>query len=302
MLAIFTNSYDATSDLIIGHIPKNVSVFRFNSDLLADYSIIWKPGNWQITNLVTSDCLTSSSLTTAYWRKPLEMIAETIPGYHEPFYASEIRYAFREIINSIIRSHKFRLVEPFAERRVGKFYQLESAARYFNTPDTLYAFNANYSTDLCKLPVNNGVVAKSISGAQVSEQNVMYTSKVDLSSIDFSKPWYLQCLINADQDVTCAFVKGKCYWARRSRNTMGNIIDVRESQVAGEWENYDAKQQQDSRVISLMDDLELDFGRIDFLESNGELIFLEVNPNGQYAWLDIDNQHGLIGRVIDEIL
>ena len=302
MLAIFTNSFDVTTDLIIKHLDGKTKFFRFNSDLLSDYSITWEPGHWKITNVVTSDSLTSSNISTAYWRKPLEMLSEAIPGYPEPFYSSEIRYAFREIINSIIRSRKFRLVEPFAERRVGKFYQLEVALSYFPIPKTLFTLNPSASIDISQLLDTDNVAAKSISGVEVSIDNVMYTSRVDPSSIDLEKPWYLQGLIDGNDDVTCAFVAGKCFWSRRTREAMGDYLDVRECQgLVNDWEIYIASPLQESGVTSLMHDLSLDFGRLDFLENNGKLTFLEVNPNGQFAWLDEHNQRGLISQVIDVI-
>jgi len=302
VLAIFTNSFDATTDLIINRLDGRLPFFRFNSDLLSDYSIEWEPGKWEVCNTITSDKITSCSLTTAYWRKPLEMLSEVIPGYEEPFYVAEIRYAFREIINSIIRSGKFRLVEPFAERRVGKFYQLEKAGKYFITPKTRFMLNSNNPSKTKQYFMGPVAIAKSISGAEVSQENVMYTSKIDINFIDNQKPWYIQELVIADFDITCAFVAGKCIWAKRSRLLSTDCIDVRESQgFENDWEPYTPTQLQESSVIELMQDLSLEFGRIDFLEKEGQLIFLEVNPNGQYAWLDIDHSKGLIDRVIKEI-
>lgn len=135
----------------------------------------------------------------------------------------------------------------------------------------------------------------------MSKQNVLYTSRVDLNLIDRGKPWYLQALVDANQDVTCAFVAGSCFWASRPRANMQNCLDVREAQEINEWEVYHPSPQQQSKVLGLMQDLCLDYGRLDFLEQGDNLVFLEVNPNGQYAWLDIDNKQGLISRIIDEI-
>ena len=48
--------------------------------------------------------------------------------------------------------------------------------------------------------------------------------------------------------------------------------------------------------------LHLDFGRLDFLLDDRALYwFCEVNPNGQFAWLDLNNEHGLLTAVIGEI-
>jgi hypothetical protein len=34
---------------------------------------------------------------------------------------------------------------------------------------------------------------------------------------------------------------------------------------------------------------------------DNQLFFLEINPNGQWAWLDIEQNTGLFAAVIDEI-
>ena len=43
------------------------------------------------------------------------------------------------------------------------------------------------------------------------------------------------------------------------------------------------------------------FGRFDFIRKGGELWFLELNPNGQWAWLDEKNENGLVTLVADAI-
>jgi len=303
MLAIFTNSFDATTDLIVQHIDKSSAIFRFNSDLIKDYSLSWQPGRWEIVNLITHESIHSDNISSAYWRKPLEMISGALPGYPESFYSSEIRYAFREIVNSISRRKKFRLVEPFAERRVGKFYQLEVASQYFAIPETLFTLNTPRPHCIQSLKGVGDVVAKSVSGAEVSANSVMYTSRIDTASIDNEKPWFIQAWANGDHDVTCAYVTGQCYWAKRSRKNMGELVDVREAQGAtNDWDSYISDSKTEDLIRKLMDELNLSFGRIDFLEYEGRLTFLEVNPNGQYAWIDINNKQGLISRVSEEIL
>ena len=51
-----------------------------------------------------------------------------------------------------------------------------------------------------------------------------------------------------------------------------------------------------------MSDLGLRFGRLDLMtkdKSCQETTFLEVNPNGQWAWLDLSGNNGLFDAMID---
>ena len=58
----------------------------------------------------------------------------------------------------------------------------------------------------------------------------------------------------------------------------------------------------DERAIrGFMDETGYRFGRFDFIRKDGELWFLELNPNGQWAWLDEKNEHGLVTLVANAI-
>jgi len=50
-----------------------------------------------------------------------------------------------------------------------------------------------------------------------------------------------------------------------------------------------------------MDEAGLAFGRLDFLLKGPTAYFLEVNPNGQWAWLDIDGGQGIFDAVVHEL-
>jgi D-alanine-D-alanine ligase-like ATP-grasp enzyme len=45
----------------------------------------------------------------------------------------------------------------------------------------------------------------------------------------------------------------------------------------------------------------LRFGRLDFVLEDDTLYFLEVNPNGQWAWLDLNDEVGLITAMVNAI-
>ena len=50
-----------------------------------------------------------------------------------------------------------------------------------------------------------------------------------------------------------------------------------------------------------MDDLDLRYGRLDFLYSTedfSDLQFLEVNPHGQWAWMDLDKSRGIFDAMM----
>jgi hypothetical protein len=50
-----------------------------------------------------------------------------------------------------------------------------------------------------------------------------------------------------------------------------------------------------------MSETQLRFGRLDFLLKDDEMLFLELNPNGQFAWLDPEGNNGMLNALADEI-
>ena len=53
-------------------------------------------------------------------------------------------------------------------------------------------------------------------------------------------------------------------------------------------------------VLALMTKLGLSFGAVDLVETpDGEFIFLEVNPNGQWLWIDDQLQLGITNAIVD---
>ncbi len=57
-----------------------------------------------------------------------------------------------------------------------------------------------------------------------------------------------------------------------------------------------------ARVDAYMRRLGLRYGRLDFLSGDGEPTFLEVNPNGQFGWLDDPAGWPLHRAVLDAAL
>ena len=73
------------------------------------------------------------------------------------------------------------------------------------------------------------------------------------------------------------------------------------NRVEHPWENFELGDDLTNRICAFMDEAKLSYGRLDFLLMNAMAWFLEVNPNGQYAWLDQEGKQGMIAAVIEEL-
>ena len=54
-----------------------------------------------------------------------------------------------------------------------------------------------------------------------------------------------------------------------------------------------------SKCLKLIKYSNLNFGAIDFALEDKEFIFLEINPNGQWAWIEKRLQYDISGAIVD---
>jgi hypothetical protein len=68
------------------------------------------------------------------------------------------------------------------------------------------------------------------------------------------------------------------------------------------WRPWALSAPAQERITAYMKRLGLRFGRLDFLTSGDEITFLEVNPNGQFGWLDQPGEWPLHRAVLEAVL
>src|SRR5450631_2313160 len=139
MLLVLTNSLDGSSDIICRLCQeRDLACFRLNVDLFADYKLCWSTDGFRMED-PSGRSVSSGELTAAYWRKPHfpgdPPVERPSAGISEGQWAeSQVLYIVSEMANWCRGHGILRLVEPRAERRVGKVMQMLAANRYFEVP------------------------------------------------------------------------------------------------------------------------------------------------------------------------
>ena len=302
-LVLLTNSYDTTADLLIHRLGAG-KVFRFNFDLCSDYAVEIVPGHFRLAD-PTGREISEDSVVKALWRKPWSRVQfrPTSRTDEERYYDQELWYAIRDIVNLLWRAHKLVLVEPFAERRAGKFVQLRVAARHLQVPG--YQFRLGLPSAFAD---DAAVVVKSLTTEPVgpaAQRHLLFTTRVDDRALSPDCPWMVQDYIHADRDVTVAFVRDQLFAFELDRTVFRDeLADWREMPTdweGGRWFPHVLPAPLQDAIFAFMAELDLQFGRLDFLCGQGGYFFLEVNTNGEWAWLDTEGRYGLLDKVAAEI-
>ena len=299
---IYTNSLDLTADLLISRLGSE-HIFRFNIDLWRDYQIKVDADGLFIQN-PAGRSVHQSEIAKFYWRRP-HTTARLYPQREIPkeicYIEEEISYALRDTLNLLWADGKVVLTEPMADSRIGKLVQLSLARKYFTVPDYRFVLgSADFLTE-----TSAAVIVKSLSSERVNREKTLFTTQVNQQELDPQTPWFIQEYVPASHDITVVYIRGDLFAFELDRSPfVGQTADWRE--VAPEiavdgWQPHQLPSELQDAIQGFMHDLGLHYGRLDLLLTTEGYRFLEVNANGEWAWLDFDNRHGLLERMANEL-
>ncbi len=303
VLLVISNSFDATVDLLVSRLGAD-KVFRFNFDLWHDYKIDIHSNRFILSDPSGRE-VAGDRVVKVLWRKPWSRKAyrPSSRSDEDRYCDGEMLYAMRELVNLCWLDGKIVLVEPFAELHAGKFVQLKLAGRCFQVPQYQFRLGARSI-----FHGKNETVAKSLTMEPVGDEQsreLLFTTKVDDRSLSPGCPWMVQSYIPAHKDITIAFVFDRLFAFELDRGAfVDRVADWRE--LPSDWKREDWRPHRlpdnlASAVFAFMKDMGLHFGRLDFLLGPEGYFFLEVNSNGEWAWLDAEGRHGLLSKVVEEV-
>jgi len=289
VLLLITGSLDGTADLIVRNYSGDL--FRFNFDLFADYKLELRPSGWRVEN-PAGHSIDSENVKACLWWKAFAYP----PSEHEDFINEEVKYIFREIYNWCALRGLVKGNQPDFHNRFGKINILGHAAEFFEIPDTLGCFNLAGAEKFI-----GRVVAKSFASGLTTTNKALFTTEVQAKLLDPKYPWYLQELIACDFDVT-VFVCGDGFYSyRRDRRDLKGL-DWRAEQNFQhnivQWQRFQATEDFIIKIEGFCRRLGVKWGRLDFLERDGKMIFLEYNANGQWVFLEPEGSDFLVSRVV----
>lgn len=295
MLLLITGSDDGTSDLIVSRLGHQ-NVFRFNYDLFKDYELEFRTDYWEITN-PAGHKITSKTVTSAFWWKAFNFYLLD----QEKLIVEEVKYIFRELFHWC-RLRGLTKGNPHDfHNHLGKINLLDIASKYFQVPETLATFKLAGVKNL----KSENVVAKSFTSGLTTTNKALFTTAIDKQRLHPDFPWFLQELIVSDADITI-FVCGSKYFSyKRSRADLVGL-DWRSEQKfdfeVKEWEKFDLSASEHSSVAGFCENINTNWGRLDLMQTEKGLVFLEFNANGQWVFLDYFEKDGLLDTVCTYLL
>ncbi len=158
-----------------------------------------------------------------------------------------------------------------------------------NDPDAVRAFARECA---------DGMVMKTLTSFSVyagSREQVVFTNRIeaaDLEHLDDLRygPAVFQQRLPKALELRSTIVGDRVFTAAiDSQQSARAAVDWRREGIGfmDRWDRYDLPAEIEQRLLQLMRRLGLNYGAADLiLTPEGDLVFLEVNPNGEFFWLD----------------
>ncbi len=260
--------------------------------------------------------LVLDELTALWYRRPRNPVAHPrVAAHSRPEYAQYVREECRVVVESLWDSLDCLTVpasRPVIDRAGRKPYQLEQARRLgFELPATLITTDPEALLDFYDRHEGR-VITKPVHGNRLevgTERFGRFAAPVSPTDVAYAEalrlcPVIIQAYVPKRVEVRVTVV-GREVFAAEIHSQVSN-------HTRHDWRHYDPgatpirvhelPAEVSARCVSLVERLGLTYGAIDLiLTPDGRHVFLEINPNGQFLW--IENATGLpIGAAIGDLL
>lgn len=312
MFLLATNKRDITTDFIVAELRRRSLPFeRLNTEDLGRATARFRPqeGSWEFE--LNGRRIALDEVTAAYYRRP----GIPLPSAHAATEAAQ-DYCVEEwsaVLRSIWNRLEGRwLNSPFEILRAeDKPRQLtEAAAVGFRLPDTLVT-NDFEAADafIGRAPTIGKPLRKALVEAGQGDA-VLFTSRVeplveeDRPGMSMA-PVIFQREVVKDHDVRVTVVGTSIFAvAIHSQGREETSVDWRKGARPDLLhEIIDLPPEVEARCIALARRLGLTYGAIDLiLDQQGEFWFLEINPNGQWAWIEHRTGAPVAAAIVDRLI
>ena len=229
---------------------------------------------------------------------------------------ASVREAGAVILGMIASLDAFHLDPVLTIRRAGhKPLQLKLARSLgLETPDTLIS-NSPGAVRRFAEKHPDGVVTKMMTSFAVfddqGQEHVVFTTPVsdaDLADLDGLRycPMMFQERIPKTIELRTTIVGEQVFTASidpRLEQHAGEDWRRAGSELVDQWREYSLPKEVESRLLGLMDALNLNYGAIDLIVTPDDRhVFLEINPAGEFFWLELNPGFPISGALAGVLL
>jgi ATP-grasp ribosomal peptide maturase len=299
MILILTQELDPHADFVIEELNRrDLPVLRLHTEDFPQRCrlVAEKNGKWSIELVYNGRPVDLASVTGVWYRRPTPFaFAPTLTAAERQYAQAEATMA----MGGLLKVLDCVWVNPPDRMAVANYkpYQLEVAGRRgLRTPRTLVTNDPEAFRRFFQ-EAGPSIIYKTLSFGAIEEPgntSIIYTTRVDEDQVDALAPRvrHTACLFQEyvakrlelrvtvmGDDVYCV--------ALDSQSNETTQIDWRKDTTAVPHSVFDLPAEVARQCRDVVADLGLAFGAIDLIVTpSDEIVFLEINPGGQWVWLE----------------
>ena len=319
MVLLITNKEDITVDFIVQELQyRGIPYYRLNTEDIPevidiDFSITESGSQYWLHDKKKGVIIDLLGVSAVYFRRPqisdLKHITN-ISSEERLYLRSEMAFVLEGIYKTLREAFWINNVFRIREAE-NKLYQLQLAKQIgFDIPNSIIS---NTSTTIKRaLAQNNSeYIIKPIKSGNVCPHNgskIIFTSQLKKNNIQEERvasfPVYIQNEIEKACDIRCIVVKDQVYAAKiDSQISAASKVDWRHTDEFLPHERIRLPEPIQEKALKMTHQLGLTYSAIDFvIDKQGNYIFLECNPNGQWAWIEKRLDYPISKSIVDVLI
>jgi ATP-grasp ribosomal peptide maturase len=267
----------------IGDFPLEVKVEAF----LADHQ------EWRGSMSIVGRSVNLDEIRAIYYRRPTGF---RLPDHLSPEQQRFAKAEARRGLGGLLLTLPVRWVSHPSRVADAEFKPLQlqvAAACGLRVPRTLLTNDVVRARELGE-QLAGSMIYKPLSAPSVhigGELRHIYTTRVDNNSLHEEEvrltAHLFQELVPKKYDLRLTVVGDKFFAVAIHAKSDEAYLDWRSDYSALDYEPIDTPDDIRHRVMALLERFKLPFGALDFaITPEGEWVFLEINPNGQWGWIE----------------
>ena len=300
MILILANKWDLTVDLVVLELQRrNASFVRLNTEELPYWSVAARFPAESIWLRSSKGVSVVASEVSAIWnRRPGHVYDDIVPGERPSLatqkFVTDQWFSWLESLQ--LTSSVLWVNHPNSNGLMeNKLRQLKLAIEIgFSVPETLVT-NDVHEARSWATGLGERVICKALYSPLIEEpegDQFIFTNLVEDMSVDLEKslslaPVIFQRAILSKQDYRVTIVGNNVFAVKVG--IPDSILDWRTASSNIEFALCDLPAEIEGKCRKYVESSGLSFGAIDLIESEGVFYFLEINPNGEWGWLERPN-------------
>lgn len=292
MILIITHKTDFTADFVINKLnQRNISYKRFNCEdiFLSSFTV-------KFNSKFQYSILNEVNYKSVWFRRTKLPEIKNLSGEERLYILNETDSFLKNLYSSL--PAKWLSQPDSVYKAENKFLQLKTAQQIgFLIPETIITnskselkefFNQNNENIIIK-PISQTRIQYNESAAFIFTNPVTKKVIEEIEKYDLT-PCIFQQNISKEYEVRATVVRDEVFAAA--------VYSQEDNETKTDWRKKKLKfvettlpNEIKQLCVQLLKKLNLEFGAIDLIKTpEGKYVFLEINPNGQWAW--IENQTG----------